>query len=162
MSGTNYSVDQIASLNNISNINHIEIGQTLVPNESFPDRSNQLLSMSSQHSKDWKINNPLYFKKMVNDRGPWDLKYDPDFDSSKYKGFVFNGEKIDFDAPANIHYGYVGSSTWWGSTKFLLKQAGKNQVEKGASNSDWIDCCFGDDPRDTLNILKGINLYENK
>lgn len=73
----------------------------------------------------------------------------------QYKEYLFNNEIVRYDAPGNIHYGYVGSATWYGTEEMLLKQAGYAQIKDNPGA-----CWTGDDPVDMYYIKKGIELYE--
>lgn len=133
-------------------------------NSKTPSITVDLTKDMVDHSSDFWINNPLYFRDKVKNGGDWDLKNQPEYDSKKYnQGFIFQGQHIDSDAPGNIHYGYVGSAAFWSSPEFLLEQAGKAQVSAGTSNSSWQNSYFhGDDPIDQINILWGASLYFNR
>ena len=76
------------------------------------------------------------------------------------EGYVFKGEKIEFDAPANILYGYVGKAAGF-EDYTLFEYAGTYQIYKNTSTQEWIDdpLLAGDDPKDHYNIQKGIDLY---
>ncbi len=112
-----------------------------------------------EHAKDPLLINPFYFKNKVQTNGEWDLKNTEEYNSSKYiNGFVFYGEKIRYDAPGNIHYGYVGSSTYYGSDFILYYFAGKHQKDQNTSKKEWEDTSRGDDPYDQEMIKYGIQL----
>lgn len=159
---TNYVIEQIGALNNIKDINKIEIGQNIIPNQKIPDITKSLLLKMKTNSKDTRINNPVYFKNKVKNGGDWDFKNTTEYSSKIYKdGFVFMGKKIESDAPANINYGYVGVSTLWASKKLLFKQAGEAQIAAGTSLKEWQNnIYYGDDPKDHNNILWGMELYK--
>ena len=68
--------------------------------------------------------NPWWFKRQVQNRGPWDYKQQ----SSQYENF------------GNFHYGAVGMVFCYGTyftEKLLLKEAGRAQQAAGTSKSTW-------------------------
>jgi RHS repeat-associated protein len=160
---TSYTVNQVAELNNIKDINKITVGQTLIPNNSVPDITKSLTSQMEINASNWKINNPLYFRKQVKNGGDWDLKNTDQYSSKAYSdGFVFLSKHIERDAPGNIHYGYVGSAIFWSTSKMLFKQAGRAQVLAGTSLPEWSGSPFyGDSPQDRYNINWGMSLYKS-
>ncbi len=156
--GVNYSIDTVKSLNN--NPSWIYEGQTLVPNNKVPDITNKLNSIMIEHSSDIRINNPWWFRDAVKKGGVWDLKNTEEFNSDKYlDGFVYSGNRIRYDAPGNIHYGFVGSGAFWSWSKLLLKEAGKAQIAEGKSKTEWKKDYYGDDPTDQYFIKLGISLF---
>lgn len=161
MSGTNYSVDQIASLNNISNINHIEVGQIFIPNGTTLDVTNDLSQKMWNNVGDKGIQNPFYFREKVQDGGEWDFKNQDGIYCSnsscggqEHPGYVFMGKEIDYDAPGNIHYGYIGSNTLYGSPSVLHYFAGVAQNVDNNTNT-------GDPLSDRDYIDLGISLFNS-
>jgi hypothetical protein len=159
--GTNYTYQDIARINKIANPNKISVGQIIGPSGGIPDITQSLNELMQTNAQDNRINWPWYFKEKVQTGGDWDLKNTDEYDKGKYKpGFIYDDEKIDFDAPGNIHYGFVGKATLWATEKILLWQAGKAHVKDNSSKPEWIKCCYGDDPRDRAMIQKGFKLYD--
>ena len=157
---TSYSYNDIAKLNNISNPVKIEVNQIIIPNQETPDITVDLTNRMHKNVADPKIKNPFYFKNKVKSGGEWDFKYE---DNSQYcsvsecgglqhENYVFRGEEARWDSPSNIHYGYVGSNTWYGSPNVLHYFAGT------AHNQD-NDSTKGDDLSDAYYIDMGINLF---
>ena len=105
----------------------------------------------------------VYFYEKVKNKGGWDLKNTPEYDSKTYEeGFIFNGVHVDSDAPGNIQFGYVGAAANW-APETLLGGAGLAQKIAGTSLPIYQNSYFhGDDPVDQINILWGINLYYNR
>ena len=61
INNTNYSVNQVAKLNSISNPNLIKVGQQIVPNMAFlPDISNSLRSTTQSTSSEVVTHNALF------------------------------------------------------------------------------------------------------
>ncbi|MDH0864096.1 polymorphic toxin type 44 domain-containing protein, partial [Mitsuaria sp. GD03876] len=95
--------------------------------------------------------NPLWFKNMVQNKGPWDYKQ---------RGSLYQ----DF---GNFHYGAVGRSFGF-YDQVLLREAGRAQVAAKTSRPEWgfppasrLDIYggkapFGDDPNDQRMIQDGI------
>jgi RHS repeat-associated protein len=154
--GTNYTTAQIQGLNNVNYSGDPAVGSTAIPNAKIPDVTNSLNSLMQEHSKDAKINNPIYFYNKVKNHGDWDLKNTDQFSSKKYTdGFVYEGQKIAKDAPGNIHYGYVGEHAKWALFPDILTQAaGAAQILAGTSKWSYF-WTYGDDPKDNSNILGG-------
>jgi len=95
--------------------------------------------------------NPLWFRNMVKNKGPWDYKQQ----GSLYQDF------------GNFNYGATGKSFgFYGQT--LLQEAGRAQQAAGTSRPEWgappesrLDIYggvapYGDDPSDQEQITKGI------
>jgi len=158
---TNYTVSELAHMNNISNPDKIYTGDYVGPTPGVPDITKSLTSTMKNNAKNiWSKTNPFYFRDKVQTGGDWDLKNTEQFSSQTYShGFIFRGEKIRSDAPGNINYGYVGDEAYWSTPSLLHDYAGKNQIENGASNPEWIQNYGGDDPVDYGNIDYGIELH---
>ena len=135
--GTNNSVNQIASLNKISNPNLIFPGQTIKPNNSVPDVTRSLNNVNQLHGAQARgpvVTGPttanstaaatgmgtLEFAGKVRPGGSWDLKAQgQDVEGGVFcqraicggqraENYIFNAQEVPGDAPGNIHYGYVG------------------------------------------------------
>jgi len=159
--GTSYTAQQVSQLNGVSAKDDakIKVDTIIIPNAKTPDITNDLMSKMEEHSRNMGIQNPWYFKDKVKTGGDWDLKAQfglycsqSSCGGQKFKAYVFNGEKVRYDAPGNIHYGYVGSRTIWGFPKVLHYYAGKAQEQKGQYPRD----VFGDDLTDSYYIDLGI------
>jgi RHS repeat-associated protein len=157
--GTSYSIGDLARLNQISNPDKIFIGQKIIPNYDYPDVTNDLNQKMRDDVKDAKIANPLYFKGKMERGGDWDLKDQSGIyctnqgcGGQEHSGYVFRGEKIPYDAPGNIHYGYVGAKAWYGSSWVLHYFADRAQdVDNGTKG--------GDTQSDRNYINYGIDLF---
>ena len=102
-------------------------------------------------------NEVSYFRRMVTDHGPYDIKYWPEFQEHSF--FIFDGEIVSRDDLGNILYGYLGKTrNYFGLT--LEAFAGVNQAKKSKPRLEWIGSFF-DDPRDQKRILQGIYIYWN-
>jgi len=159
--GTSYSIQQLATLNNISDPDKIYVGNTIIPNTGVPDVTNDLTSRMHQNANDKSIRNPWYFKSKVENGGDWDFKNQPGVYCSnqscggqEHTSYVFRGQEIRYDAPGNIHYGYVGSNTWYGTPSVLHHFAGSAQNQDNNTN-------MGDDPSDSAYINYGIRLFNS-
>ena len=114
------------------------------------------------------------FYKLVKTGGKWDLKYQWNTRlTSLTKQIVYHGEKIDYDDPGNIHFGFVGCVLF--RQKTLIAGAGIYQMKTDYHNIKAIRerinefvkkknkkalvlrrlHSFGDDPRDTKRIKQG-------
>jgi len=165
---TNYSVNQIAKLNGISNPDKIHVGQQIIPNMTWlPDISNSLRETIKTNASDKSIHSiagPVNFYNKVKIGGGWDYKNQPgQFDSKTHSAFVFDGNIVRNDFPGNVNFGYTGASTKWGSNQVLLVGACAAQVvsnilnkESPAWNSPYLD-----NPGDSSQIMKGINYYKS-
>jgi len=111
-------------------------------------------SYEEYHSKlSWFFR--LYeFYNLVRNGGPFDLKNQEGWQKAS---FIYEGEVIDGDAIANITFGYLGKVMGI-PDPVLLAGAGFAQIMAGTSDLDYI-LSFGDDPRDSMRILQGINQY---
>ena len=96
---------------------------------------------------------PFWFYDQVRNGGPWDYKQQ----GSEYEAF------------GNFNYGATGAATGF-APRFLLRQAGRAQIEAGTSRSGWGDpgaiwnpfggeAPFGDDPIDQYWINRGIQYF---
>jgi hypothetical protein len=169
VNGISYSVSQIAKLNGISNPDHIEVGQQIIPNMTWlPDITNALQSTLQTNANDASIKSGVggiaSFVNKVKSGGPWDYKNQPGlFNSDAHTAFVYDGEIVRKDFPGNVNFGYTGASTEWGSTAFLLGGAGAAQTVSNLSNGhapSW-GSPYWDNPGDSAQIMRGINYYNN-
>jgi RHS repeat-associated protein len=119
--------------------------------------------METRATNPW-INIPPYFYEKVKNKGAWDLKNTPEYNSKTYQmGFIFNGQHVSSDAPGNLQFGYVGAAAVWSTPQILLVGAGAAQQKAGTSLPIYQNQYFhGDDPADQVNILWGINMYYNR
>jgi RHS repeat-associated protein len=156
-----FRVGEIAKMNNLKNPDQVQVGQKLkMPNSVIPNITKDLMGKMEMNSKDFGIQNPFYFRDKVHRGGDWDLKSQKGIYNSsplQYREYLFNGQIVRYDAPGNIHYGYVGSAAWYGTEGTLLDQAAQAQT-KDNPNGGWT----GDDPVDTGYIRMGIDLYNNR
>ncbi len=155
-------IDEIAETNDLEDPDKIYPGQKLeAPDSVVPDITDDLMDRMETNAEDKNTRNPFYFREKVEAGGDWDLKAQDDtvYDTTplQYAEYLFNGEIVRYDAPGNIHYGYVGRSTWYGSRRRLLSQAGAAQIEDNP-NGGWE----GDDPSDAMYIIMGMDLYDNQ
>ncbi len=114
-------------------------------------------AMMNKNAKEMEANkgNLLLFAKNVRTGGKWDFK---DKNNPEHRSFYwFNNELVTAEEFGNIHYGYVGAAGCFG--KYLLMDApGIVQVSRNTSKLSFFSTNF-DDPRDTINIIKGFNSY---
>ena len=66
--------------------------------------------MTDYSIKHGRIKSYKYFKKKVRTGGEWDLKSQKEWSFLKTSVLIYNGEKLRYDDPGNIHYGYVGQA----------------------------------------------------
>ena len=124
-------------------------------------RLNKAMQENAQLFKDYiekngKIKGALFFYEMVRTDGDWDLKSQKEWNLNAGEVYMYNGKEVRFDAPGNIHYGYVGSVMF--NEVILVLFAGGYQIKSGTSNPLYSGS-FYDDPYDTEMIKYGINLY---
>jgi RHS repeat-associated protein len=140
------------------------IGRSIIPNVSVPDITVDLSIKMDTYSNDKGINNPFYFRSKFTNFGDWDLKSKSDtvyYSKNDKKGYVFNGIRIDKDAPGNILFGYVGEAALWTTPTILHFFAGRNQVKSNNSQWEWQGApYYGDDPRDYRAIEYGRYLNQ--
>jgi RHS repeat-associated protein len=169
---TNYSWVDIVTLNpNIQGTTFgATIGRTIIPNASVPDITvnlTQRMHMNAQTMRrvgkllvdGWSM---FYFANKVRPGGDWDFKRNDDedipyFNPSHDQRYVFRGINIRWDAPGNIHYGYVGmaANETWSTPGILHMWAGRFQ-----EGSPKITNKYGDDWYDSIAISWGISLYQ--
>ena len=103
------------------------------------------------------------FISYVNAGKEYDIK-DQDWYRKKYgtTQIAYDGEYIDNDVPGNVLYGYFGAAL--GMNKELLTVAGGLvQILGGTSRTEWeFIKNFGDDPKDTQAIIKGMEIYQER
>ncbi len=157
---TNYTAGQIIGLSCCVNSETPPVGMHIIPNESVPDITNELNNLMMEHSGNFAINSPWYFKNKVKNGGDWDYKHKEPFSADAHPGgFVYDGKWIRKDAPSNIHYGFVGYAAIWAIVpNILLKEAGKAQIAAGTSLPEWKNSSYGDDPVDAMYIKWGMGL----
>ena len=98
-----------------------------------------------------------YFISQVKTYGPIDLKNLPDWPQGCY---IYEGEIRKTDDLGNMLFGYVGKLFGY-DDDFLCFGAGVYQVLSGTSSKEFLNSySFGDDPRDTEMIRKGIAIYK--
>lgn len=175
--GTSYSVSQFAKLNNIENPDKIFVGQRLIPNNIIKDVTGALnaeiekwVGAVLQFKDEGATSKALIFGKYSTDPDKMNLKLRPNsvFNTAENQGrdYVFEGEKIRYDAPANILYGYVGKYFGYESTTLtgfagLFQAYGDAKNLNGFFNKGFHSPNFGDDPVDTGYIMEGINKFIN-
>lgn len=96
--------------------------------------------------------------------GDWDLKNQKGtiYYKGTHKYYVFDNSLVRGDAPGNIHYGYVGKSTWWATDELLFMKAGEAQKANPENTlPEWDKPpYYGDDPIDHYYIVIGIEYYK--
>ena len=122
--------------------------------ESASTEINNHLGESTSNQK-W-FNKVRYFRSLVKNGGPYDIKLWPEFQAHSL--FIYNGEVVSRDALGNILYGYLGKTCDLSDT-FLCFAAGVNQDFRSTSDVGWVTTWF-DDPRDNKRILEGIEIYK--
>ena len=100
-------------------------------------------------------NEVSFFRRMVTDHGPYDIKYWPEFQAHSF--FIFDGEIVSRDALGNILYGYLGKSRDFFNLT-LKAFAGINQFGKTRTHLGTIGSFF-DDERDQQRIIQGIKIF---
>ena len=94
----------------------------------------------------------IYFYEMVGNKGPLDLKQQPEWQS---ESFIFWGINVRSDAPGNIAYGMAGTILGI-PIDVLHMAAGFAQSQAGTSKPEWQgNPYFGDDPYDFAMIELG-------
>ena len=134
-----------------------------IEGSDIPDVSDKLNKLMLENEEKYKYMKLLpmeaklpIFYSIVHNGAIYDLKNQPDWQSDK---FIYNGELIDKDVPGNMHYGYLGKVFGFPDT-LLYAAAGLAQIRAKTSNKEWLNFDnFGDDPRDTESIRKGIEYY---
>ncbi|MBQ7255128.1 MAG: minor capsid protein [Oscillospiraceae bacterium] len=102
------------------------------------------------------------FVALVNNGKPMDLKRQPGWEKPNY---IYHGEIIQQDDIGNINYGYFGTFCNFPQL-ILLFGAGSRQGidvfnrEKRIPTEFWLT--LFDDPRDTLRVLQGIQIYNSR
>ena len=98
----------------------------------------------------------IYFYNNVKDGGALDIKLQDEWKFEEGKTYLFNGEKLRYDDPGNINFGYVGAVLF--PEIILCAGAGANQVMKWGFKFGDLST-FYDDPRDNAMIKYGYSLY---
>ena len=135
-----------------------------------------------QHSSESRLMNPVTLKKLVRNKGDWDLKNNQKTIwglGNKKTTFIFNGEKMTSEDIGNHHFGVVAKSNLLISEQFALEQAGEAQIKAGTSKPEWQRYeerttwaggykkilkiplpPYGDDPNDQYWINRGFDYYK--
>lgn len=105
------------------------------------------------------------FKRLVESGGEYDLKSKEGWQDHK---LIYDGEVVNNDVPGNINFGNLGK-VFDIPDEELVKAAGVYQIWTDMNNPKkrlWdivkgfnLDS-FGDDPRDTAEIRRGIGIYK--
>jgi len=167
-------------IHNIGSFN--DSGGTIDINDIY---TNLLEDNSSIAKSIW---NPFTFKTLVKKGGDWDYKNNTKFiygklgDNDKLK-FLFQGKIMEVQDIGNHHFGVVGKAYGLFPEEFMLRQAGKAQIEDGTSRPEWqiyqevtttspttggsittrtMLSPYGDDPRDQMWIKAGFIYYMNR
>ena len=98
-----------------------------------------------------------YFKANVIDGGSLDIKLQDDRKFENGKIYLYNGQKLRYDDPGNINFGYVGAAIF--PRAILCFGAGVNQISKHGLKYGDIST-FWDDPTDNRMIKYGYGLYK--
>nr|WP_239987120.1 polymorphic toxin type 44 domain-containing protein [Flavobacterium tibetense] len=132
--------------------------------------------------------NPFTFKENVTDFGKWDLKNNKNtifgLGNDGKTQFSFEGNLMASQDIGNHHFGAVALAYGLFSERFILQQAGHNQIDKGGSKPEWqiyktetvptftksdrliwtekrtMLPPYGDDPRDQKWIKAGFNYFK--
>jgi hypothetical protein len=127
-------------------------------------KSEAVAEMKKSNSEDWKgvdLGAVSTWADLVETGGPWDFKKDlgdainlapcRQNCSGKVYSVTIDGQCMTYEAPANIHFGYVGRSAGF-SERVLLFGASGAQASEGRGETK-------DDPRDVQAIKKGFELF---
>jgi Bacterial toxin 44 len=103
--------------------------------------------------------NPLnwfWFKRQVQNKGPWDYKQDGVAEANMFWGNKWNR----YWAGGNFHYGATAAA-FGVPDQVILRMAGVAAWKDRTSppNSNWIFTPYGDDPWDQHWIQAGIDSY---
>ena len=132
---------------------------------------------------------PWSFKDLVTNGGDWDIKSKKDliygFANDGKTEFNFLGVLMESQDLGNFHFGVVGKATGIFPEVFMLREAGKNQMNNPRTrNPAWIKYGkkpifsktgnivgwqrgdllppYGDDPRDQRWIIEGFRYYDSR
>lgn len=118
-----------------------ELGGVIDANEIFSNLLNKNINRAKKNLDPWT------FKKLVKNKGEWDLKNNTNtiwglahsFDKGKDSKtqFEFEDESYSSEDIGNYHYGATGKATWFAGEGFLLRQAGAAQIAAGTSKPEW-------------------------
>lgn len=130
------------------------------PTEDITDSFRETLKTNANTVKTTTKNEGIFasslqFYHKVKNKGEWDLKQFPEYQGT----FEFNGVVVQGQDLGNINFGYTGKALGlpdW----VLLMGAGAAQIMAGTSNFSFVFASFGDDLRDQVYIMYGINLYK--
>jgi RHS repeat-associated protein len=163
--GENFGEKELREIDRFNQFNysprHIFHGgeEIAMPKSIFPDITADLTEKMRTNAKKILIINPFKFMERVSTGGEWDFKSQKGtiYESGKFKFYLFKDQLVRYDAPGNIHYGYVGKAAIWSWDKLLFQSAGAVQTYK---KPEWnIPPYYGDDPVDYEYIKLGIDLY---
>ena len=100
----------------------------------------------------------LWFAEQVNYHQTFDLK---DWDEFQHSNFVYRGQVLRQDAPANILFGYLGTAAGFSPFTLRVFACVAQQLYPGDQPVDgrWIWTDFGDAPGDWELILIGIQRW---
>ncbi len=101
----------------------------------------------------------IYFYNNVNDGGIWDIKLQDDWKFQPETVYIFRGKQMRSDDTGNICYAYIGAVIF--SKEAVCAGAGINQTTKYDLNYGDVST-WHDDPRDTVMISYGHDLYTSK
>ena len=151
--------EEFAKANGIKNMDHIVVGQEIKYDFNSPESDLNMIRKNVGNMENHTLD-LLYFNNMVKTGGPWDFK---NVRNSEHRNYYWFGDDfVTAEEFGNLHYGIVGAAAGI-PTDLLLDAPGPSQVKSLRNNPintslAWISTNF-DDPRDTKNILKGINSY---
>lgn len=101
------------------------------------------------------IKSSVQFYHKVRNKGDWDLKQ-----KAEYQGtFQFNDKTVQAQDIGNINFGYAGKALGL-PDGILLAGAGCAQILAGTSTFSFLVVSNGDDLRDQMYIMYGIQLYK--
>lgn len=126
------------------------------PPKDIADQFNRLLQDALGEAQSKKGDLVWFFEKL-RPGGEWDLKLQETYSAPS---FTWNGLRLDYDAPGNILYGYIGHAIGV-NIGILHFFAGVFQILGGTSEAEWWGSPFwGDDPRDYFWVDYGYQLYK--
>jgi len=164
------TITQFENENNVSDTNFSQSDITLLAspltdkkvNDYFVKNYKQARQIRADYEFMKKVSLPTatqyrnsIFVELVRSGGAWDIKR-PLGSTKQYnfRGWLRTGEYL-----GNAHYGYLGKHVGYGNTT-LKTAAGFYQILSLTSDKSFYKSYF-DDPKDTIAIQAGINLYNN-
>ena len=96
------------------------------------------------------------FISLVDSNKTMDLKSQQDWEKPVY---IYHGEIIQREDTGNINYGYFGTFCNFPQIVLLFGAGTKQLLSKTSDITYWVT--LFDDPRDTIRILQGIQLYNH-